>query len=81
MADNTIGALDNALEMFKDYDLGALIHHSDRGSQYCCNRYVERLKGQHISISMTEDSNPTDNAVAERVNGIISRITIFGHTD
>ena len=77
MADNTIGALDNALEMFKDYDLGALIHHSDRGSQYCCNRYVDRLKGQHISISMTEDSNPTDNAVAERVNGIIKQEWIY----
>lgn len=77
MADNTIEALDRALEIFKDYDLSSLIHHSDRGSQYCCNRYVDRLKDWHISISMTEDSNPTDNAVAERVNGIIKQEWIY----
>ena len=77
MADNTLNALDRALDMFKHYDLSSLIHHSDRGSQYCCNRYVDKLKDQHISISMTEDSNPTDNAVAERVNGIIKQEWIY----
>lgn len=47
------------------------IHHSDRGIQYCCDAYIHQLQAHRISISMTEDSNPTDNALAERVNGII----------
>lgn len=48
-----------------------LIHHSDRGTQYCCTEYVEKLKRNGITISMTESGNPRDNAIAERVNGIL----------
>lgn len=48
-----------------------LYHHSDRGIQYCCNKYVNILKGLHINISMTENSDPRENAIAERVNGIL----------
>ncbi len=48
-----------------------LIHHSDRGSQYCCNDYVDILQGSKISISMTQSGDPRDNAIAERVNGIL----------
>lgn len=48
-----------------------LIHHSDRGSQYCCNDYVELLQENKISISMTQSGDPRDNAIAERVNGIL----------
>jgi putative transposase len=48
-----------------------LIHHSDRGSQYCSNEYVSELKKHDISISMTEDNHCYENAVAERVNGIL----------
>ncbi len=48
-----------------------LIHHSDRGSQYCCGDYVDLLKGCEINISMTESGDPRDNAIAERVNGIL----------
>lgn len=48
-----------------------LIHHSDRGIQYCCNDYVNYLKGAKIGISMTENGDPYENAVAERVNGIL----------
>lgn len=48
-----------------------LIHHSDRGTQYCCERYVGELKDHQISISMTQGGNPRDNAIAERVNGIL----------
>ena len=77
MAENTIESLRKALATFKDYDLGALIHHSDRGSQYCCNRYIEILHDQHISVSMTEDSSPTDNAIAERINGILKQEWIY----
>lgn len=48
-----------------------LTHHSDRGIQYCSERYVEVLLSQDINISMTESGSPYDNAVAERVNGIL----------
>ena len=49
----------------------SLIHHSDRGIQYCCDAYVEILKKCEIGISMTQSGSPYDNAVAERVNGIL----------
>jgi putative transposase len=49
------------------------IHHSDRGSQYCCYEYVEILKANLVSISMTQNSDPRENAIAERVNGIIKQ--------
>jgi putative transposase len=48
-----------------------LIHHSDRGTQYCCGDYVDLLNGSEINISMTESGDPRDNAIAERVNGIL----------
>lgn len=48
-----------------------LIHHSDRGSQYCSAKYVETLKKNNIQISMTENGDPLENAIAERLNGII----------
>jgi len=48
-----------------------LIHHSDRGVQYCCKEYVELLKTNNIRISMTENGDPYENALAERVNGIL----------
>lgn len=47
-----------------------LIHHSDRGIQYCCEEYVNLLKRNKIQISMSAPGNPYENAVAERVNGI-----------
>ena len=50
---------------------GKLIHHSDRGVQYCCTDYVLELEGNHIRISMTENGDPYENAIAERVNGIL----------
>lgn len=49
----------------------SLIHHSDRGSQYCCRGYVDELLKHNIAISMTENGDPYENALAERVNGII----------
>lgn len=48
-----------------------LIHHSDRGIQYCSEEYVELLQSNKIKISMGQAGNPYDNAVAERVNGIL----------
>lgn len=49
----------------------ALIHHSDRGSQYCSFQYVSKLRESGISISMTDNGDPYENAMAERVNGIL----------
>lgn len=49
----------------------SLIHHSDRGVQYCCKVYVKMLKKAKIDISMTEENHCYENAVAERVNGIL----------
>lgn len=67
-------AAKEAAEMRVDFT--KLIHHSDRGVQYCCNLYVNRLLALGIQISMTEDYKPTDNAKAERVNGIIKQLFI-----
>jgi putative transposase len=47
------------------------IHHSDRGVQYCCAEYVQMLEHFDIQISMTENGDPYENAIAERVNGIL----------
>jgi putative transposase len=55
----------------RSYGQHPLIHHSDRGCQYCCKEYVDLLNAQHIAISMTERGDPYENALAERMNGII----------
>jgi putative transposase len=49
----------------------SVLHHSDRGVQYCCNDYVKLLQRSHIGISMTQSGDPRENALAERVNGIL----------
>jgi len=49
----------------------SLIHHSDRGIQYCCSEYVKIIESYGIRISMTEKGDPYENAIAERVNGIL----------
>jgi len=69
-AEGCIRALKMALKNNKD-QLGRLIHHSDRGSQYCCSDYVSILNDNFIRISMTQNGNPRENAIAERVNGIL----------
>lgn len=48
-----------------------LIHHSDRGVQYCSSQYVKILQENGIQISMTQSGDPLENAIAERVNGIL----------
>lgn len=50
---------------------GKLIHHSDRGIQYCCHDYVQMIEHCGIRLSMTEKGDPYENAIAERVNGIL----------
>ena len=66
----TIEALRMALKQLPKETEG-LIHHSDRGVQYCCGDYVKILKKNHVQISMTENGDPRENAIAERVNGIL----------
>jgi len=51
--------------------LEGLIHHSDRGVQYCSAGYVSLLRKNSMIISMTENGDPLENAIAERINGII----------
>jgi putative transposase len=65
----TMKALETALKS-RQYT-GQLIHHSDRGLQYCSTGYVKTLQQNNIAISMTEDGSPYDNAIAERMNGIL----------
>lgn len=65
-----IGALQMALDN-RSYSGQTLTHHSDRGAQYCSKDYVELLESEGISISMTERGDPYENALAERMNGII----------
>jgi transposase InsO family protein len=66
----TIEAVTMALAQLPKNTEG-LIHHSDRGVQYCCNDYVKKLNKNKIQISMTENGDPRENAIAERVNGIL----------
>lgn len=69
-AQGCIEALQMALNN-RQYPHKQLIHHSDRGSQYCSSSYVELLVKNNIAISMTENGDPYENALAERMNGII----------
>ena len=70
-------AIDQAVAMCGSEVLTGLIHHSDRGVQYCCDAYVSMLKEHGITISMTEDYKPTDNAIAERFNGILKVESVY----
>ena len=76
-AEHTVHALQMAIDQTSADNLAKLTHHSDRGVQYCCNAYVDLLKKYNINISMTEDYKPTDNAIAERVNGILKTEIIY----
>jgi putative transposase len=68
-ANGSIKALKMAFQ--NNMNIKNLIHHSDRGVQYCCNDYVRILKNKKVKISMTENGDPLENAIAERVNGIL----------
>jgi putative transposase len=49
------------------------IHHSDRGSQYCCGAYIKKLQRRGLQISMTEENHCYENSQAERLNGILKQ--------
>jgi len=66
----SLEALKQALKQRKE-KTKKLIHHSDRGVQYCCHAYVKLLKKNKVQISMTETGDPLENAVAERINRTI----------
>jgi transposase InsO family protein len=69
-ASGCLSALNKAIAQ-RLYRYRTLIHHSDRGIQYCCDAYVSLLQRHRIQISMTQSGSPYDNAIAERVNGIL----------
>lgn len=75
-----VKALEMALERIKDIPKEelALIHHSDRGSQYASHRYVRLLESHGIRISMTEDGNPKENPQAERINSTVKNELLKG---
>jgi transposase InsO family protein len=77
--EGSLGALKMALNQRKDKEL-PLMHHSDRGIQYCSNAYVNILKKANVKISMAGKGNCYDNAVAERVNGILKTEFELGQT-
>jgi transposase InsO family protein len=69
-----------ALKMAMSHEnaLNNLIHHSDRGVQYCSYEYTKLLKKNNIRISMTEQNHVYENALAERVNGILKDEFLLG---
>lgn len=57
----------------RNYPRRKLIHHSDRGIQYCCPEYTDVLDNHKVKISMTQKYDPYENAIAERINGILKQ--------
>uniref|UniRef100_UPI004048478C IS3 family transposase n=1 Tax=Roseivirga sp. TaxID=1964215 RepID=UPI004048478C len=72
-AKGAVKALKKALIQMEQTGIESLTHHSDRGIQYCCHQYTGVLKANNVSISMTENSDPLENAIAERVNRTIKQ--------
>ena len=70
--DGSLKALEMAIENRKQGQY-PLIHHSDRGLQYCSNDYQELLSNNDITPSMTEKYDPYENAIAERINGVLKQ--------
>ena len=64
-------AWEHVVKLALQFRAYGLIHHSDRGIQYCSTAYIKELEKHHILISMTENGDPLENAIAERVNGIL----------
>jgi putative transposase len=70
--ESSVKALNMAIKQRKNNEI-PLIHHSDRGLQYCANDYQNTLSKNGILPSMTQNSDPYENAVAERINGILKQ--------
>lgn len=71
-------ALNMALKRIERNEINNLIHHSDRGIQYASSEYVNLLQRYNIKISMTENGDPKENAMAERVNSTIKNELLKG---
>ncbi|PZX51369.1 transposase InsO family protein [Algoriphagus chordae] len=70
-AESALQALKVALKSQKDLPSFSLMHHSDRGIQYCSYEYTGLLEKHRVWISMTKPASPQENAIAERMNGIL----------
>lgn len=81
--DGPMEALQMAFKCYAEYGVGlkGLIHHSDRGVQYCSKAYVDTLKKEEIMISMTQTGDPLHNAMAERVNNTVKNGWLFDCDD
>lgn len=75
-SEGCLETLKMALRQIKDP--AGMIHHTDRGLQYCSEDYTKKLKKHHINISMTEENHVYENALAERVNGILKDEFLLG---
>ena len=73
-------ALKMAIDTLPDGFADKLIHHSDRGCQYASADYINRLTKNNITPSMTENGNPKDNAMAERINNTVKNELLHGKT-
>jgi transposase InsO family protein len=73
-----VAALKMGLRCLSITTSASLIHHSDRGRQYCCQAYVNVLTGRKVRISMTEKGDPYENALAERMNKTLKEEFLLG---
>ncbi len=76
---SAVKALKMALKSNPNIATGQLIHHSDRGVQYCSSLYVDLLNKNGIKISMTHPGSPQENSIAERINGIIKTEWLYDY--
>ena len=77
--DGPIEALKKAIDFYRANHVNpaGLIHHSDRGTQYCCNEYIALLNDFGIRASMTQTGDPLHNALAERINNTVKNGWLF----
>ena len=77
--DGPIEAMKKAIDFYRvnHVNLTGLIHHSDRGTQYCCNEYIALLEDLGIRASMTQTGDPLHNALAERINNTVKNGWLF----
>ena len=76
----SVKALEMAVKTLPEGFEDTLIHHSDRGTQYASAAYIKVLNANRIIPSMTEDGNPKDNAMAERINSTVKNELLHGKT-
>lgn len=75
-ASSAVKALQMALKE-NEINANRLIHHSDRGVQYCSQEYIKILSKHGVLVSMTKPASPQENAIAERINGILKEEWLY----